>query len=133
MKKLFLLTVSILMVTVVFGQSISKPTDPIPSYNVLVIGQLGFGENVLAINGNQSLNAEKRDMNVSNDNGGSNAPVGEGLPIGVLIYRLDHSIILGPFSVPSGETLSVPIDDGLWGVTIGTDTPTYVSVWTDGE
>ena len=71
MKKIFLLAVSILMVTLTFGQTV----DPIPSYNVLVTGKANFTDNsTISTTGTQPLNYEKRDVNVSNDGGGSNLP-----------------------------------------------------------
>ena len=69
MKKIFLLAVSILMVTLTFGQTV----DPIPSYNVLVTGKANFTDNsTISTTGTQPLNYEKRDVNVSSDGGGAN-------------------------------------------------------------
>lgn len=118
------------MVTVVFGQS----TNPIPSYNVLITGKAIFVDQSSAevVNNNQILSAEKRDMNVDNNGGGSNSPdPNQGPSIVVYIFTLDHSIVLGPYIVPSGQNISVPIDDSAWGVAIGTDSQVNVSVWTD--
>ncbi len=130
MKKIFLLAVSILMVTLTFGQTV----DPIPSYNVLVTGKANFTDNsTISTTGTQPLNYEKRDVNVSSDGGGSNTPSGggSGSPIVVYVYTLDRTVVLGPFFVPSGQTLTVPIDQNAWGVLVGDDSPTYVSVWED--
>jgi hypothetical protein len=68
-------------------------------------------------------------MDVENDGGAK--PTDPRSPIVVYIFTLDHSVVFGPYIVPSGQTLSVPIDDSAWGVSISTDSPTFVSVWTD--
>ena len=124
MKKILLLTVSILMVSVTFGQF------PIPSFNVPVTGKALFvSTGTININGtSQSLIAEKRDVNVTNE-GGGNGPIG-----GYLMFFVTcatQPIVLGPYTVAAGQTISVPIDDGQWGVAIGTSQTTPVSVWID--
>jgi len=130
MKKIFLLTISILMVTAVFAKA--QGANPIPSYNVPVENKAYFQENN-SILGNYDLSKEKRDINVSNDGsaGNGNGPVGGGSSIAVYIYRLDQSVKLGPFIVPAGETLTIPIDVYQWGVYTQTNNPTNVSVWTN--
>jgi hypothetical protein len=127
MKKILLFTFYVLMATIVFGQS----NDPIPSYNVLVQGNVSFIESGVSITNNLNYSADKRDMNVSNDGTGTVPAPGSGGSIIVVIYRLDHSISLGPYVVPSQQNLSVPIDNNPWGVTVVAVSPTYVSVWTD--
>ncbi len=126
MKKIFLITISILMVTAVFAKA--KAANPIPSYNVPVSGSIFFQENN-DHPGNYDPSKERRDINVSNDGSGTNRP--ESSVLTVYIYRLDQSIILGPFFVTAGETLTVPIDGYHWGVFTQTNSPTYVSVWTN--
>lgn len=124
MKKILLLTVSILMVSVTFGQF------PIPSFNVPVTGKAYFvTANTININGTgQSLIAEKRDVNVTND-GGGNGPTG-----GSLIFFVTcatQPIVLGPYSVGAGQTVSVPIDQNQWNVSMFTSQTTMVDVWID--
>jgi len=128
MKKIFLLTISILMVNIVFA----KTGNPIPSYNFLLTSNATFQENNPGgpVNYNHPSD-EKRDMDVTNGASG-NGPTG-GCSIVVYIYRLDNSIVLGPYSVPSGQTLTVPIDGNAWGVAVSTNSPTYISVWADGN
>jgi hypothetical protein len=128
MKKILLVAVLMLMVSVVFAQS----TNPIPSYNVYVTGQSLFVDNgaSLSTTNNQILSAEKRDMNVENSGGGSNKP-GDGSIIVVVIYRLDRSIVLGPYFVPSGQNINVPIDNSPWGVAVVANSGDFVSVWTN--
>ena len=128
MKKIFLLTISILMVTAVFAKA--QGANPIPSYNVPVENKVYFQENN-SILGNYNPNKEKRDMNVSNDGSGGNKNVPESSAVTVYIYRLDQSVKLGPFIIPAGETLTIPIDLNQWGVYTQTNNPTNVSVWTN--
>ena len=128
MKKIFLLTISILMVTAVFAKA--KAANPIPSYNVPVIDNAYFQENKL-IPSNYDPSKERRDMNVSNDGSGGNKNVPESSAVTVYIYRLDQSIVLGPFIVPAGETLTLQIDGNRWGVFAQTNKPTNISVWTN--
>ena len=128
MKKILLVAVLMLMVSVVFAQG----AYPIPAYNVYVTGQFLFTDNgaILSTTNNQPLSAEKRDMNVENSGGGTNKP-SDGSGIVVVIYRLDRSIVLGPYFVPSGQNINVPIDSSPWGVTVSAKTGDFVSVWTD--
>jgi hypothetical protein len=128
MKKILFLAISILMVTAVFAKV--KAGNPIPSYNVPVTGLAYFQENNLST----SINApsdEKRDMNVSNDGSAGNGNGPEGSFISVYIYRLDQSVILGPFVIPNGKTLTVTIDEYRWGIYTQTNNQTYISVWTN--
>jgi len=66
-------------------------------------------------------------MNVNNGGGNTYAPVAS--VITVYMYRLDLKKIEGPFLVPYGETISVPIDNQEWGVFVDAHAPTIVSVW----
>ena len=128
MKKIFLLTISILMVTAVFAKA--QGANPIPSYNVPVENKAYFQENKL-IPSNYDPSKERRDMNVSNGGPGGNKNVPESSAVTVYIYRVDQSIVLGPFIVPAGETLTIQIDVYQWGVYTQTNNPTNVSVWTN--
>jgi hypothetical protein len=125
MKKILLLTISILMCTAVFSKV--KATGPIPSFNVPVLDKGYFYEDNSTPT-NYDPSKERRDMNISNDGAGTNRPVSTGMT--VYIYRLDQSVVLGPFIVSNGETLTVPIDGNHWGVIIQTSDPTNISVWT---
>jgi hypothetical protein len=125
MKKIILLTVSILIVSAVFARA----GNPIPSFNVPVSNKAYFQEDP-TLPSNYVPTDEKRDMNVSNDTPGGHGPVGNGLgAIQVVIYRLDQSIVLGPFTISAGQTLTIPIDGERWGVAAQTSDPTYMSVW----
>jgi uncharacterized protein YdeI (BOF family) len=128
MKKILLLTIMLFMVTVTFA----KQGNPIPSYNVSLSGKAIFQEDnsgSIALNNHPSY--EKRDMNVT-DGGNSNGPVG-GSPVVVYFYRLDRTIVLGPYYLTAGQTMTVPIDNNPWGVSTISDSQTIVSVWADGS
>ena len=49
----------------------------------------------------------------------------------VYVYRLDKSIILGPFYITGSNTLYVDIDSQQWGVLVSSLYPEDVSVWTE--
>jgi hypothetical protein len=129
MKKILFLVISIMIITVVWA----KAENPIPSYNVPLKNQATFQEDNSGLGSvNHDLSKEKRDMNVSNAPGGKMDLIGLGTPaITVYIYRLDRSIVFGPYAIPEGKTISIPIDEGLWGVFAETTDPTYISVWTN--
>jgi hypothetical protein len=125
LKKIILLAISILMVSAVFA----TPGNPIPSFNFNLKNRANFQENNSSVI-NFGLNKERRDMNVSNDTPG-HGPGGYGSGrIEVIIYRLDLTVVLGPFIVTAGETLTVPIDQHQWGVFTRTNHNTIISVWT---
>jgi hypothetical protein len=129
MKKILFLTISILMVSTAFSKV--KGANPIPSYNVSLTDKAYFQENT-ATTLNYDPSKEKRDLNVSNDGAGSKSNgTNELSSMTVYIYRLDQSIVLGPFIVPVGEVVTVPIDGNRWGVFTQTDQPTNASVWTN--
>lgn len=129
MKKIILLTISILMVTVTFA----RQGNPIPSYRVPISNKAYFVETI-SVSANQDLSKEKRDMNVSNDGsaGNGNTP-GRASDIIVQIFNLKGDVVLGPFVISSGQTLTVPIDGSGWGVSAEAYSPTYVSVWTSDD
>ena len=102
-----------------------KAQNAIPSYNVFVAHKASFQEPVLP--GGATYTDEKRDVNITNSGGGTNAPQGSTLT--VYVYRLDQSIILGPYQVAEGQTISVGIDQEHWGVAAQTNLPVYMSVW----
>ena len=127
MKKIILLSISIMMMSAV----LAKGQNPIPSYNVPVSKTASFSEDTSTPIGNIQKD-EKRDVNVTNGATG-NRPI-QGAPVlTVYIYRLDHQIVLGPFYVPFGETITVSIDGNRWGVAAETTAPTLMSVYTNDE
>jgi hypothetical protein len=127
MKKILFLTISILFVTVVFA----KAGNPIPSYNILVTGKAYFQEDNSNLNTNGAI-YRKRHINVSNDGTpATNGPIIGGSSIVVYIYRLDNSIVLGPFEISEGQPITVPIDNNSWGVSAEATSPTLISVWTN--
>lgn len=128
LKKIILVAISIFIVSAVFA----KPGNPIPSYNYPLKNKAYFQETKTGING-FGLKPEKRDMNVSNDTPGTKQGGSSSDYIEVFIYRLDQSIFLGPFIIPDGETLTVPIDGQPWGVYADTHHQSVISVWISEE
>lgn len=127
MKKIILLSISIMMMTAV----LAKGQNPIPSYNVPISKTASFSENQSI--GSGGYKDEKRDVDVSNGASGNNRPI-QGSPVlTVYIYRLDHSVVQGPFTIPYGTTITVTIDDQRWGVYAEASAPTFMSVWTNDE
>jgi len=114
--------ISVLLV----AASTIKAQNPIPSYNVPVAGKATFQETPTI--GVIKYTDEKRDINVQNNGGGTSAP--QGAVITVVIYRLDMSQVLGPYSVQEGQTLSIQIDNQRWGVAAQSNYATTMSVWT---
>ena len=124
MKKIFY--VSVILITVFgFLQGLSQniPTYPIPSYNIRVIGNANFQENYRDCNSDQIL--EKREVNVHIRSAISDP----NCQATVWVYSLDQTTVLGPFTVNCGETLTVAIDDGEWGVLVESDEEIIVDVW----
>ena len=122
MKKVIIIMVSILLVAAanVFA------SNPIPSYNTPVVGKANFTDGVTM--GTPNTQREKRDVNVQNGaGGGTQAPTSTVLT--VFVYKLDMSVVLGPFTVAAGTTLTVGIDSDAWGVGAQSDSPTLMSVW----
>jgi hypothetical protein len=130
MKKIIILSISILLVSTVFARRV-KADNPIPSFNVPVTNTASFQEQVTGPS-NYVPTDEKRDMNVENGAGGNRPVQGNGA-ITVYVYRVDHSVILGPFIVSPGQTIRVTIDGYRWGVYAQTENPTIMSVWTNSE
>jgi len=122
MKKLLIITV-----LVCFAGFQLFAVNPIPSYNVLVQGRASFQEQIRPIGGNSNADM-KRKMNIQT----STASPGTGIKalsiVSITVYRLDHSINLGPYYIYAGQSLSVGIDFSAWGVDVVTERA-RVSVW----
>ena len=98
---------------------------PIPSYDVPVLGIAIFQEQEHTP---CSMNNEKNKREViikahacgldSND-----------CSYTAIVYSLDGQTRLGPYTVQCGETLTVGIGDGLWGVEIISESLLCVDVW----
>jgi hypothetical protein len=71
---------------------------------------------------------EKRDMEVViSSSAGAPAPI----PATVWVANEKGTEVLGPYEVFDGELLSVPIDNGKWGVVINCTWDANVDVWVD--
>lgn len=122
MKKIILLSVVIYFASIsgVFSQVV----NPIPSYNYPLTNiQALFGEIRISNNGK-----EKRDMLVEISTASHhNSPVFAK----VWIVKKNGNVVKGPYWIEPGEPLSVPIDNGKWGVIVRCDWSVFVDVWTD--
>jgi hypothetical protein len=127
MKKLFF--ISVLVCFAGINQLFSA--NPIPSYNVLVLGKASFQESTKPIIGN-TVPDEKRQMNVQSSTASPTKGFA-GFILRARAYRLDGSMVLGPFYFQVGQTLQISIDDRAWGVEISSDQPSRESVWIVGE
>lgn len=101
---------------------------PIPSFNVPVSGNTLFQESNNPSGGNTE---GKRRIHVqvsSQKNADTISPFAT-----IWVYSLDHTTIYGPFTVASGTTLTVDIDDRDWGVLVEANESVVVSVWITEE
>jgi len=103
----------------------NMPINPIPSFNCLLTTQTtGFKEFVSK--GNPAR--EKRDMDVVISSS-STSPVT--VFAKVWVCKENGIQVLGPYTLYLDELLSVPIDNGQWGVIIKCDWSVMASVWTE--
>ena len=121
MKKIILL--SVLLYFTSLAAAHAQVINPIPSYNYqMTASQALFGE-IRVSNGK-----EKRDMDVeiSTASHGSTPIFAK-----VWVVKKNGNIVKGPFIIYPGEPLSVPIDNGKWGVVVNCDWAVLVDVWTN--
>jgi len=97
---------------------------PIPSFNIPVFGRALFQENLHPSNdnteGRRRVHIEVSSMKTPDTLTNS---------VTVWIYSIDHTTVLGPYSVNYGVTLTVDIDDREWGVMVEASVTVIVSVW----
>jgi hypothetical protein len=132
MKKIFMITITLLMATVM----IAKAGNPIPTFNFVITDKSTFQESPQTLNNGGNIDPyRKRDMTVQNGNAPiPKAPVGPGsLLVTAYVYRLDQSIVLGPFTIPYGQQITVTIDGYPWGVSIVPNSAAIISVWAVDE
>ena len=108
------------------GRSQSIPTWPIPSYGISVTG---FG-NFLPQQVKSPVDNldKKREVHIHLRSASAEQPECSAT---VWVYRVDYSIILGPYAMLCGETLDVEIDEEDWGVLVQTTYSVVVDVWYD--
>src|ERR1035437_465437 len=120
----FLLMLVILVATgSAYGQHQTIPVYPIPSTNVGVDGLADF-ENLLSTfqnNGKAKRQVHVHFISASLDQLSCEATV--------VVYSLDGTTFLGPFTVSCGQTLDVNIDERNWGVMVDSDVKLIVDVW----
>jgi hypothetical protein len=127
MKK-FLLIAAIIFVSGMSGlyaQRHRNYINPIPSYNYPVTNEVAAFQEKL--NHGNPLR-EKRDMDVVISSSSSSPML---IFAQVWVVKDAGSVILGPFIIYPDDQLSVPIDNGQWGVVIKSEWDITASVWID--
>ena len=117
MKKLYLL----ILFTIILGTIHMNAENPIPSYNAVVNHNETFQETSGDLQSMILVKAE-RALNVKIKGSSSSMAT-------IWAYSLDGLDRLGPYYAFGGETVSIPIDDRPWGVTVQSDDPIVVDVW----
>ncbi|MDP1623862.1 MAG: hypothetical protein Q8M08_16165 [Bacteroidales bacterium] len=97
---------------------------PIPSFNIPVFGRALFQENIHLSTDNTD-GRRRIHIQVSSQK----TPDTLANPVTVWIYSIDHTTVIGPYSVIYGVTLTVDIDDREWGVMVEARETVVVSVW----
>ncbi len=121
MKKILLITVFAVLLLAPFTSI--KAQIEIPAYNVTLIGStISFEEDHPPL---PFLAAEERNVIViANDDNPSTAW------INIIVYKLDASVVYGPYTVYEGSGFDMDIDENEWGVDITSySTGAKVSVW----
>ncbi len=119
------LVTTILLLFFLTGFPAAKGQNPIPSYNVSVLGDALFVEpqpQLPAGKTRRTLNASASCTNTGETNLDYTT---------VYVATVDRQTILGPYTLYCGQTLSVEIDDRQWGVLVTTQTEMLISVWID--
>jgi hypothetical protein len=125
MKKILLLALIILFsgMSSLYAQRRHHSIKPIPSFNCPVNNNVEAFKEKLT---HGTPGREKRDMDVVISSSSSSPML---VFAQVWVVKDGGSVVLGPFTTFPDETLSVPIDDGLWGVVINCDWTITASVW----
>ena len=128
MKKLILITALVCLA----GLNQLFAVNPIPSYNVFVSGKSAFQESGKP-GDNGTPGKERRQMNIETSSASTPPPsTGFGRPmVSVVLYQIDGHNSMGPYYIYVGQSLSVGIDDSPWGVSINSESPSFVNVYTN--
>jgi len=111
---------------VITGVSQNGKPYPIPSFNVLVNGEANFQE-TNCNPGNPVKEKSTIHIRIHPKTLETDSCYGT-----VWIYSLDGQIVLGPYSLNCGETLSVQIDSSReWGVFVISNIELVIDVWID--
>jgi hypothetical protein len=122
MKKILLITVFAVLLLAPFT-SIEAQIE-IPAYNVELTGStITFEENHPPL---PFMSAEERKLNVDAiDNSPSTTA-----SINIIVYKLDATIVYGPYTVYEGSVFDMDIDENEWGVDIiSYSSGAIASVW----
>lgn len=102
---------------------VAQGQNPIPSYNVPVLGNALFVESPPQLPAGKA----RRVLNTSatcSKTGAENQDYTT-----IYVATVDQQTVLGPYTLYCGQTLSVEIDDRQWGVLVTTPTEILISVW----
>ena len=124
MKKIAVVIFAFVMFCLQSG--FAQTVNPIHSYFYQVNGNAAFQENI-HIPGSNPDGKRKIHVQVSSQKT-DNIPSDKA---NVWIYSLDHTTSYGPYSVSSGNGLTVYIDDRLWGACVTSENHAMVDVWID--
>jgi len=129
MKKLFIFSLIFLFTglnSLKANESCVMKSYPIPSFGVLISGNATF----LQLNSSGGAHKERRQLNIkttSTSHGMENGSIAK-----VWILNGSGEIVLGPFYLSDGETLSVSADNK-WGALVQSETEISVDVWYGNE
>ena len=122
MKKIILL--SVIICFAYLGGLMAQVINPIPSFNFpMTPSQALFGE--IRVNNNGK---EKRDMLVEISTA---SHFSAQITAKVWVVKKNGNVVKGPYTIETGEPLSVPIYIGKWGVIVNCEWNVFVDVWTD--
>lgn len=125
MKKVLLIVTLLLVTGLSDLLAQNNQINPIPSYNFPISSLFtAFQEKPT----HSAPQREKRDMDIVISSSSSNP--GQ-VSAKVWVVKENALLALGPFTVYPDQVLSVPIDNGQWGVIIKTDDNVTASVWID--
>jgi hypothetical protein len=121
MKKIILISVMLMFVSMNYLVA----SKPIPAYNVKIASIANFMERGGGSSG-FTFTDGKRQMNVESSTTHTGPLSGYTY---VYIYKLDYSVILGPYRLYPDDVLSVDIDEDKWGAIVQTNQDLSISIW----
>jgi hypothetical protein len=121
MKKIILISVMLMFVSLNYLVA----SKPIPAYNVKINSTTNFIERGGG-NSGFTFTEGRRQVNVESSTTHTGPISGYTF---VYVYKLDFSVVLGPFKLYPDNVLSVDIDEDKWGVLVQTDQDLSITIW----
>jgi hypothetical protein len=125
MKKILLILAIALITggTSSFAQTLkTKKLHPIPSYKFLMKGQEGFKD---FGHGGGNIR-ERRQLNIKTTATTHGILLGD---VKVWVVKDSSNVVLGPYYILFGQTLSVPVDWETWGAVVKSNVDIKVDIW----